>query len=320
MLTKKILRELYYQLLRIRIVEETIASEYAKQEMRCPTHLCIGHEAIPVGVCAHLKKTDFVLSNHRSHGHYLAKGGDLKGLIAELYGKETGVSRGRGGSQHLIDLSAGFLASTPIVGGTIPVGVGSAFVSKMKKEKSIAVIFFGDAAIEEGVFYESLNFALLKKLSVLFVCENNLYSIFTHISERQPDRPIYKMVAGSGVYVNQANGNELIDVYQNASKAIKHIRSGKGPAFLECMTYRYREHCGPLFEEEGQRDVLIYKKWMKKDPVILFELYLKKRNVLSNMEKIKIENKIQKEVDEAFEFAKKSPFPKSGLSIHDVYA
>lgn len=190
MLSHKLLLSLYFQILRIRRIEEAIAECYKEQEMRCPVHLSIGQEAIAAGVCALLKKTDIVFSNHRSHGHYLAKGGSLPAMIAEIYGKETGCSKGRGGSQHLIDMSAGFWGSTPIVASTVPLSVGSAFYSKLKEDKKVTVVFFGDAAMEEGVLHESLNFASLHKLPIFFVCENNLYSISTHISARQPDRKI----------------------------------------------------------------------------------------------------------------------------------
>jgi len=186
-MSRKQLLAFYSEMLRLRLVEEAIVNAYSDQEMRCPIHLCIGQEAIAVGVCAALEQSDYVMSNHRSHGHYLAKGGDLKAMMAELYGKKTGCTSGKGGSMHLVDLENGFLGAVPIVSGIIPVACGTAFASQMKNEKRVTTVFFGDAAVEEGVFCESINFALLKKLPVVFVCENNLYSVYSPMSVRQPN-------------------------------------------------------------------------------------------------------------------------------------
>ena len=172
-------KDLYYKMLRIRLVEEKISELYAEQEMRCPVHLSIGQEATAVGICAHLQKEDLVLSAHRAHAHYLAKGGDLKAMISELYGKETGCAMGKGGSMHLIDLNSGFFASVPIVGSTIPIATGVAWAFKMKKRSNITAVFLGDGATEEGVFHESLNFAALKQLPIVFICENNGWAVST---------------------------------------------------------------------------------------------------------------------------------------------
>ena len=179
---------LLFGMLRIRRVEEAIADRYVEQEMRCPTHLCIGQEAIAVGVCDVLERKDKVFSNHRAHGHYLAKGGDLSAMIAELYGRVTGCCGGRGGSMHLIDLDAGVMGTTPIVGGTIPVATGSAWASALQKRGEVTVVFFGEGCFEEGVMHESLNFAALHKLPIVFICENNEFSVYTPLSLRQPQR------------------------------------------------------------------------------------------------------------------------------------
>lgn len=291
------------------MVEERIAEEYPKQEMRCPVHLCIGQEAIPVGVCANLTKNDIVFSGHRSHGHYLAHGGDLKLMIAEIYGKETGCSGGRGGSQHLIDLSVNFLGSVPIVAETISIAVGSALASKMKKDRRLTVAFFGEAAVEEGVTHESINFAVLKKLPVLFVCENNFYSTYSPLTVRQPKRDIYKLIEGHGLPAFQEDGNDVLKVYKLAKKSVDYVKSGKGPVFLEFITYRHREHVGPNFDPPGFRKEGELKKWIKKDPLKM----IKKAQIGPMREKIR------KEIDEAFEFAKNSPYPKE-LSEKQVYA
>lgn len=307
-------------MLRIRLVEEAIAQEYHNQEMRCPTHLCIGHEAIPAGVCANLEKKDVVMSNHRSHGHYLAKGGDLKGMIDELYGKVTGCSKGIGGSQHLIDLEANFYGSTPIVGGTIPVATGVAWADKLKNRKRITAVFFGDAASEEGVFYESLNFAAIHKLSILYVCENNFYSIFTHISDRQPKRDIYKLAQAQGILSLKDDGNDIIKVYNTAKKAIKQIRKGNGPVFIEYLTYRLKEHCGPNEELPGERPIEEVEYWKKKSPIKKMEKYLLDYKLLNNEQITAIKEEISGEIEVAFQFAKDSPYPDGEPSKRQIFA
>ena len=312
---------LLFEMLRIRMIEEKIVDLYQEQEMRCPVHLCIGQEAVSVGVCNNLMKKDIVFSNHRAHGHYLAKGGDLKKMISEIYGKSTGCCSGRGGSMHLLDLSINFLGSTPIVGGTIPIAVGAALSIKMQGKNDISTIFLGDGATEEGIFHESINFALLKNLPVLFVCENNLYSVYTPLSERQPKREIYEMVEGHGIESYQEDGNDIIKVYNLSEKATKKIREGKGPIFLEFLTYRTFEHCGPNIDDHlGYRPKEEIERWKKLSAVERFEKYLVKNKKI-NSNKIKdMKTKIQKEINEAFSFAKNSSFPtKSSLNDH-IYA
>lgn len=305
------LTSLYKKILLIRLVEEAVAERYQEREMRCPVHLSIGQEAVAAGVCEKLKKDDIVYSTHRCHAHYLAKGGDLNRMIAEIYGKETGCAKGRGGSMHLIDLEVGFGGATPIVGNSLPVSVGAAFANKLKGNKKVVVAFLGDGTTETGVFHESLNFAVLHNLSILFVCENNFFSVYTHIKERQHTRPIYKLVQSYGMEALQSDGNDVESVYKAASKAIKRIRSGKGPIFLEFLTYRHREHCGPFYDDHlSYRDQKEVKMWFKKDPVKNFENYLLNKKYLSSDEAEKIKTGISKNISKAFQFAKKSPFPK----------
>jgi pyruvate dehydrogenase E1 component alpha subunit len=284
------------------MVEEAIASRYAEQKMRCPIHLSIGQEAAAVGVCAHLKTSDYAVSGHRAHAHYLAKGGDLKKMIAEIYGKATGCCKGRGGSMHLVDLSVGFLGSTPIVGGSIPVGVGAAFGIRMKQEERLAAIFLGEGSTEEGVFAESLNFASLKKLPVLFVCENNLYSVYSPLSVRQPEeRSISLLAEAHGMLALQGDGNSLIAVSTLAQQATEHIRAGHGPALIELTTYRFREHCGPDIDPYQPQDEVAY--WKQKDPVYAIQLA---HQLESNFSACL---NITQEIEEAFAFAEASPFP-----------
>lgn len=315
-------KKLYYEMLRIRLIEETIAGRYTEWEMRCPVHLATGQEAIAVGVCANLAPMDYVMSTHRSHLHYLAKGGDLKAMLAEIYGKKTGCSGGKGGSQHLIDLDAGFLGATPIVGGIIPVATGVAFGVSLKNEERVVVVFFGDAAVEEGVFSESINFASLKKLKIIFVCENNLYSVYTHVSERQPaTRSNVSIAKAYGINGLEADGNNVMTVYKSMSYIIESVRSGSGPAYVEYKTYRWREHCGPNFDNNiGYRKDSEYSAWRKRCPVESFENLLKKEGTLSDAEIGEITKKITAEIDDAFCFSQKSPFPSKEALYSHLYA
>ena len=292
-------------MLRIRLVEESIANKYSEQKMRCPTHLSIGQEAIAVGVCANLNSQDQVLSTHRAHAHYLAKGGCLNSMMAEIYGKVSGCSKGMGGSMHLIDTSVGFMGSTAIVGNTIPVAVGLALEKKLARKKSIACVFFGDGATEEGAFYESVNFAIIHSLPILFICENNLYSVYSGLEVRQPvDRKIHKMVRAMGISAQHGNGNDVEEVARKVKHAKTIILKSGGPQFLEFDTYRWREHCGPNFDNNiGYREESEFLKWKKKDPL---------KNFYSENSQKYIDRKIgaiSQEIDDAHQFADDSKFP-----------
>ena len=298
-------KKLFESMLRIRLVEESIANKYSEQKMRCPTHLSIGQEAIAVGVCANLTSQDQVLSTHRAHAHYLAKGGCLNSMMAEIYGKASGCSKGMGGSMHLIDTSVGFMGSTAIVGNTIPVAVGLALEKKLTHKKSIACVFFGDGATEEGAFYESINFAIIHSLPILFICENNLYSVYSGLEVRQPvDRKIYKMVRAMGISAQHGNGNDVEEVARKVKQAKTMILKSGGPQFLEFDTYRWREHCGPNFDNNiGYREESEFLKWKKKDPL---------KNFYSENSQKYIDRKIDsisQEIDDAHQFADDSKFP-----------
>lgn len=310
---KDLFLSLFYDMLRIRLIEEGIADLYPEQEMRCPVHLCIGQEAIPVGVCAVLQKEDIVMGNHRSHGHYLAKGGDLKTMMAEIYGKATGCSKGMGGSMHLIDLSVNFLGTTPIVASIIPVAVGTAFTSWTKNEDRVTVIFLGRAATEEGVFTESLNFAALKKLPILFVSEDNFFSVYTPLSERQPEKRENTAIAKAyGIPAAKGDGNNIKGVYELAQEAVNRVREGHGPYFLEFETYRWREHCGPNFDnDKGYRSESDYLKWKERCPIANFESILVENKLLDKDRINEMRQTITREFGEAVDFAKSSPFPEA---------
>lgn len=295
---------------RIRLVEERIAQLYSEQEMRCPVHLSIGQEAVAVGVCSQLTASDGVLSGHRAHAHYLAKGGDLPRMLAELYGKETGCCGGRGGSMHLMDRAAGFLASTPIVGSTIPIATGVAWAEKMQRSRGTIVAFFGEGAMEEGVWHESVNFASLHKLPILYVCENNLYSVYTHLRDRQPERSRVKLAAAHGLAAFHADGNDVIAVQETTIQAMKGVRAGAGPAFIECSTYRWREHCGPNFDNDiGYRTKAEFEEWQKQDPLARLLGFARQEKGIGEDVLAKIRLNIEEEIEAAVTFAQESPFP-----------
>ncbi len=313
--------DLYKDMLRIRLIEESIANRYHEQKMRCPVHLSIGQEAVAVGVCKAALQTDYLISNHRAHAHYLAKGGSLKAMIAEIYGKATGCSMGRGGSMHLVDRSVGMYGSTPIVGGSIPIGVGLAFATSLRQEKNITIIFFGEGSTEEGVFVESLNFAALKNLPILFVCENNFYSVYSPLNVRQSDRRDRAAIARAhGILAKTGYGNDVEEVHSLAEEAVTSIREGNGPVFLEFDTYRHREHCGPNFDNDiGYRTEEEFLFWEKKCPI---KLQAQRINtdfpVTNDIELLSVP--ILNEIEEAFAFAEQSPFPHFDIEKETPYA
>ena len=295
---------LYYRMLFLRKCEERIVANYPLREMRSPPHIYMGHEAVAVGVCAALREQDVVFPYYRSHGWYLAKGGDLNAMIAELHGRETGCSKGWGGSMHLIDLKAGVMGTSAIVAGTISHAAGAALAFQMQKKDALAAVSFGDGAIEEGVFHETLNFAALRKLPVLFICENNLYATNTHIRDRQPGADIYQRAEAYGMPGVCADGNDVLQVYEETVKACDRAQRGEGPTLLEFKTYRYLEHCGINQDLDlGYRSAEEVKEWRAKDPL------KRSKGFVSASEEEKIAREIEQRIDSAFSYAKSSPFP-----------
>ena len=309
-------------MVRIRMVEEAIAAHYPEQQMRCPVHLSIGQEAASAGVCAALRPDDLAMSGHRSHAHYLGKGGNLNAMIAEIYGKETGCCQGRGGSMHLVDLKAGFVGAVPIVGSTIPIATGLAFADRQLKRDRITVAFLGEAATEEGVFHESVNFASLHHLPIVFVCENNLYSVYSPLSVRQPaQREVWQLAAGHGVAAHQGDGNDPLAVYVLTRAAAAHARSGQGPVFLELKTYRWREHCGAGFDNHiGYRTEAEYLAWRERDPIENFERRLKASGEFDILRHEQFKALVETEIADAFADAQRAPFPVGGSLMNHVYA
>ena len=304
-------RTMFRSMLRIRRVEEAIAARYSEQEMRCPVHLSIGQEAVASGVAAALEPRDYVLSAHRAHAHYLAKGGDLRAFVAELYGRAEGCCEGRGGSMHLIDLEAGVLGATPIVGSTLPVAVGAALGSVMRGEDRVTAIFFGDGATEEGVFSEALNFAALRSLPVVFVCENNRYSCYTPLELRQPhERDNVTIAAGHGIPGDRGDGNDVEAVRALTAQAVARARAGAGPTYLEFATYRWLEHCGPAEDDHlNYRPSDDVAAWRARDPIALFAAELRERGELGDAAREALESEIAAEIDEVFAWARSAPWP-----------
>jgi pyruvate dehydrogenase E1 component alpha subunit len=305
----------------IRRVEERIASEYQNQQMRCPVHLSIGQEFTSAIFSAAHKPGDTALSTHRAHAHYLAMGGNLDRMIAEIYGKVTGCSRGRGGSMHLVDLGVGFLGSSAIVGNSIPVGVGVGMSHKLDRNGAVCFVFLGDGAIEEGAFYESANFAALHKIPIVFICENNFYSVYTNLQSRQPlNRKLIDLVSAIGILSKKITSKNPHEALQEMEELIAYARSGSGPVFIEIETYRYVEHCGPNPDDNlNYRPAKEIVSWKENDFVDSILEFAKSNNI--DLDAFaKIENFILRKIDKAFYTAKNDPFPTLSDALIDVYA
>ncbi|MFH1728857.1 MAG: thiamine pyrophosphate-dependent dehydrogenase E1 component subunit alpha [Pseudomonadota bacterium] len=311
--SKELLLNLYKSMLKMRICEESLVNPIIEREIQCPCHLYSGEEAIAASFGELLEKEDYVLGNHRSHGHYLAKGGNLKEMIAEIFCKDSGCSRGKGGSMHLIDTRVGMLGSAPIVAGTISLALGVALASKIRKDNRVSVSFFGDGATGEGVLYESLNFAALNKLPIIFACENNFYSTHLHIKEIRVENDIKDVGSSLGIQSYLVDGNDVLETYKVIKESVDLIKNGNGPVFIEFHTYRLRGHVGPDDNLQGEHTDIRPKEeieaWVKKDPVIRIEKYLLENNLLDDNEKFEIKKQIEIEINEAIDFAKNSPYP-----------
>lgn len=307
---KMTLRAMYITMVKIRKFEERNAELISPKEIICPTHLYIGQEAVATGVCSALRKEDLVFSTHRSHGHYIAKGGDMATMMAEMYGKVTGCSKGRGGSMHLASPELGLPGSPAILAGSIPLAVGAGLAFSLQNRENVSVVFFGDGATNEGVFYESLNIASLRKLPVIFVCENNLYATHMHISKCLADTDIYKKAEVFKMPGFRVNGTDVTEVFKVAKRAVEDARLGKGSALIECMTYRWRGHVGPGYDlNKGIRSKEELDYWMNRCPIKTLEEFLLKHEFISESEKSEIYESIEEEIEEAVVFAKESPYP-----------
>ncbi|MHB9927973.1 pyruvate dehydrogenase (acetyl-transferring) E1 component subunit alpha [Clostridium botulinum] len=309
--------EMYKTMLKIRKFEQVAMNTFAEGKIPGFVHLYIGEEAVATGVCANLKDSDYITSTHRGHGHILAKGGDLKFMMAELFGKATGYCKGKGGSMHIADATKGILGANGIVGAGHNIAVGAGLSAQYRGTDQVCVCFFGDASTNQGTFHESLNMASVWKLPVVFVCENNLYGI----SMSQNRHQAIKDVADRGVAYNVpgivVDGNDVFAVYEAAKEAIKRARESKGPTLIECKTYRHRGHF------EG--DPCVYKpteeqeEWLAKDPIPRFEKYLVENEILTEEKLKEVQNKVESQIDEAVDFANNSPYPELESVLEDVY-
>lgn len=315
-----LLRAMLWTMLRIRKVEDKVGDLVAQGEIVCPCHLYTGQEAVATGVCASLARSDYVFSTHRSHGHYIGKGGDLRSLMAEMLGKSTGCSRGRGGSMHLACPDKGLPGSSAIVAGTISIAVGAALAATMQGRGEVSVAFFGDGAANEGVFYESLNFASLKKLPVIFVCENNLYSTHMPVSSCLADVDIYRKAEAFGMPGIRIDGNDVVEVYRTANARVQAARLGDGPVLIECMTYRWRGHVGPNDDlDKGLRSKEELDGWMARCPIRILETSMLHNGLVSERELDDMGRAVDSEIADALEFARQSPYPDGRELEYNVY-
>lgn len=314
----ELLLGLYRTMLLIRLTEERIAALIEGHEIKTPCHLCIGQEAVAAGVCAALDNMDSIWGGHRSHGHYLAKGGSLNALMAEIFGKTTGCSKGRGGSMHLVAPESGLYGTVPLVGATISLAVGAGLASKLRGDGRVAVAFFGDGATEEGHFHESMNLAALYRLPVLFVCENNLYSTHMALWERRPKDNIAQTADLYGIPGKRVDGNDAVAVHESALEGAACAREGRGPTLLECRTYRWRGHVGPAWDldvgEQRQREL---EEWLPKDPIPrLRRRIAESGGCLEELDRM--EQEVRADIEAAVLFARESPSPDPGELLHQV--
>lgn len=315
--------ELYRSMLRVRHAEETLAALYREKEMRTPTHFGVGQEGVAVGVCSALRKDDVVYTHHRCHTHYLAKGGSLLGLVAELYGREAGCSRGRGGSVHLTDRSVGMIGSSPILGQGVALAVGSALAFQMDGLEQVAVSFFGEGTFDEGIVYECFNYASIKKLPVLFVCENNFYATESPLGARQPEgTQLCERARAFKIDAQKVDGNDVISVFDVTQRAVDRIRNGAGPFFLECETYRWLEHVGPLFDHELARTYRTKQEvesWMKRCPVQRSSRRLLERGIATQPQLDQWLDEFRMEMANVVVEAKASPWPDAATLFENVW-
>ena len=314
---------LYRKMLRIRNAELTLAELYKEKEMRTPTHFGVGQEGVAVGVCDAMSQDDVVYTHHRCHTHYLAKGGSLLGLAAELYGREDGCSRGRGGSVHLTDTSVGLIGSSPILGQGVALAVGSALAFQMDGVKRIATTFFGEGTFDEGIVYECFNYASIKKIPVLFVCENNFYATESPIKTRQPGgTQLCDRARAFKIDALKVDGNDVVAVYKATRNIIEQIREGCGPFFLECETYRWLEHVGPMFDHELSRAYRTRNEvevWMKRCPVQRSARRLLAHGLVTQTQLDHWLAEVKDEMSSVVAEAKSSPWPEPSTLFENVY-
>lgn len=314
------LRNLHERMLRIRLFEEEAGKLSEAGKIPGALHLYVGEEAVAAGVMSHLTDDDQITSTHRGHGHLVAKGGDLKQMYAELFGRATGYCKGKGGSMHIADLDLGMLGANGIVGGGPPLAIGAAFANKYKKTRNITCCFFGDGASNEGTFHEAANMAALYKLPVVFICENNGFGEFTPQAKHQAVKDVADRAAAYGMPGLIVDGMDVLAVYETAGEAIERARRGDGPTLLECKTYRFFDHVGVRGMGMVYREDSEVLEWRKRDPLLTFEERLIELGVLDKETVEKLRERILFEIGEAIAFAENSPFPDEADLLTDIYS
>ena len=310
---------MYRRMVLIRSFEETIYNAYSRGIMPGLAHLYTGQEAVAVGVCLNLGKSDNITSTHRGHGHLLAKGGDPKRMMAELFGKSTGYNKGKGGSMHIVDMSLGILGANGIVAGGLGIATGAALSAKHLGENRVSVAFFGDGAINEGLFYEVANMASLWNLPIIYINENNQYGEYTKSTRVMAGSSLARVEA-MDIPAVSVDGNDVIAVYEAAALAIRRAKEGKGPSFVECQTYRIRgHHMGDQGDTYGYRSRGEVDNWMQKCPIRRFFKELISDEIVKTEDLESMDIEIQELIDEAFEFGKNSPYPDQTTLFEDVY-
>ncbi|WP_208590024.1 thiamine pyrophosphate-dependent dehydrogenase E1 component subunit alpha [Gracilibacillus suaedae] len=318
MITDEKLIELYKQMWQIRFFEEKVDEFFAKGMIHGTTHLAVGQEASAAGACAVLEDRDKITSTHRGHGHCIAKGAEVNGMMAELFGRTTGYCKGKGGSMHIADVEKGNLGANGIVGGGIPLAVGAALTSKMKEEDYVVLCFFGDGASNEGSFHEAVNLASIWDLPVVFICENNQYGMSGPVKEMLNMENIADRAGAYGIPGNVVDGNDIIAVMNSVDEAVKHARGGNGPTLIEAKTYRWKGHSKSDAKKYRTREE--EKEWRAKDPIIRLRDQLMEEAIFTQEDAEKLREEAKKEIEASVEFAKQSPEPTLDTLMEDVYA
>ncbi len=317
-LPKQKLAEMLRKMVEIRFFEEKVFELYGQNLVPGTIHLYAGEEAVAVGVCSVLEKTDYLTSTHRGHGHCIAKGADLSRTMAEILGKQTGYCKGKGGSMHIADFAIGMLGATAVVGAGLPIAVGAGLSAKLRGTKQVVACFFGEGASNQGTFHESLNIASVWGLPVVFVCENNLYAMGTRQSRVMNIENIADRASAYGFPGMMVDGNDVVAVYEASAIAVERARRCEGPTLIECKTYRRRGHSRVDPAKYRPKDEV--QEWLGKDPIKLFKERLIQGNIFSEGEIVSVEKEVETRIEEAVRFALDSPFPMPTEALQDVYA
>ena len=319
---KPLLMEMLLRMMRIRHFEERVIQMVDRGEIVGAAHSYIGQEAVAVGACLALRDDDWMTGNHRSHGHPIAKGGDVKMAMAELLGKRTGYCKGKGGSMHLADFSIGILGESGILGSAIPTAVGAALGSKLQGNDRVAVSFFGDGASNEGAFHESINLAAIWKLPVIFLCENNQYAVTSSFKDMVASENISDRAASYSIPGVLVDGQDVLAIHEAVSQAVQRARSGQGPSLIEGRTYRYHDHSlglGRIVRASYRSDEEV-EEWKQRDPVDIHKALLLSQDIATQAEIDQMEEEVKKQIDEAVEFARESPYPDPSELFDDMFA